>query len=104
YHADPRFPRALACRRFGAWMERALDEASPRTRVSVVGPAGKPSGFAHTELDGEVGDVRRVAADPEAGALAGPALLAGALRDLASRGAGRATARLSAANVAALNL
>lgn len=104
YHADPDFPGELASRRFRHWIERALDDPSPQTRVGVVGEPGAPAGFVHTELEKGLGDVRLFASDPAAALLAGPALLNGALRDLAARGAGRVTAQISAANVAALNL
>jgi hypothetical protein len=104
YHADPLFPRALAARRFRVWMERALADPSPGTWIGVVGPPGQPAGFLHAERDGETADIRLLAADPGAAGLAGPALLLGALHELASRGAARATAQLSPANSAALNV
>ncbi len=104
YHADPLFPRDAAERRFRRWIERALRDPSLGTRILVVGPAGDPAGFVHTELTASIGDVRLFAADPVRAGLAGPAMLAGALRDLAERGAERVTAQLSAANVAAMNL
>jgi GNAT superfamily N-acetyltransferase len=104
YHADPGFPRDLASRRYRHWIERALSDPSPETRVGVVGPPGAPAGFVHTELEKELGDIRLFASDPDAALLAGPALLLGALLDLAQRGATRVTAQISAANAAALNL
>ena len=104
YHADPEFPDELASRRYRHWIERALDDPSPGTRVGVVGEPGAPAGFVHTELARETGDVRLFASDPGAALLAGPALLLGAVRDLVERGANRVTALISAANVAPLNL
>ena len=104
YHADPRFPRELADARYRAWMERALADSRPETWVGVVGSPGEPAGFAHAELVGEVADLRLVAADLTRLGPIGTELVIGALRHLASRGARRATARLTPANTPALNV
>jgi len=104
FHADPRFPRALADGRYRAWMERALADSRPETWVGVVGPPGEPAGFAHAELASGAADVRLVAADPARPGPIGVELVIAALRHLAARGARRATARLTPANTAALNV
>ena len=104
YHADPFFPAELAGRRFRIWIERALANPSPGTWIGAVGPPGQPAGFVHAERDGDLADIRLVAADPEKAGPAGPALLVGALQVLAADGATRVTAQLSAANSAALNM
>lgn len=104
YLADPFFPAELAERRFRAWMERALAQPSLATWIGTMGPPGQPAGFVHVEREGELADIRLVAADPEKAGPAGPSLLAGALHALAAEGATRATAQLSAANAAALNM
>ena len=104
YHADPLFPRSLAHRRFRVWMERTLAAPTEGTWIGVVGPPGRPEGFVHAELASETADIRLIATDPAGAGLAGPELLLGALHAGAARGARRATAQLSAANCAALNL
>jgi RimJ/RimL family protein N-acetyltransferase len=104
YHSDSLFPRSLADRRFRAWMQRAISEATPATWIGVVGPAGQPAAFLHAETESGVADIRLTAADPEKASLAGPELVLGTLHALASRGARRVTARLSAANSAAINV
>jgi ribosomal protein S18 acetylase RimI-like enzyme len=104
YHADPRFPRSLADRRYRVWLERALAQPRPGTLVEVVGQEGAPRGFLHAELEKAAADIRLAAVDPEAAGIAGPELYRGALRELAARGAAQATARISAANTAVLNI
>lgn len=104
YHTDSLFPRSLADRRFRAWVQRAISEPTGATWIGVVGPAGQPAAFLHAETESGVADIRLTAADPEKAGLAGPELVLGALHALASRGARRVTARLSAANTAAMNV
>ncbi len=70
----------------------------------MVGPPGRPAAFLHAETEASVADIRLAAADPEKASLGGPELVLGALHALASRGARRVTARLSAANSAAMNV
>jgi RimJ/RimL family protein N-acetyltransferase len=104
YHADPRFPRALADARYRAWMERALADSRAGAWVGVVGPPGEPAGFAHAELAGDAADLRLLASDPSTPGPIGLELVVGALRHLAGGGARRATARLTPANTPALNV
>jgi ribosomal protein S18 acetylase RimI-like enzyme len=104
YHSDPLFPRALADLRYRAWIEDALSSPSEVTSVFVVGALGEPAGFLHAHREGRLADLRLVAVDPERPGIAGPELFVGSLRALASAGAEEATARLSAANTAAVNL
>ena len=104
YHADPRFPRALADRRYRIWVERALTEPHPGTLVLVIGSEGAPGGFLHAEIDKGVADIRLAAVEASAAGIAGPELFRGALHEFASRGATQATARISAANSAVLNI
>ena len=103
YHADPRFPREAADRRYRTWMERALAEREG-TWVAVAGPPGAARGFLHAEISGTAADIRLAAVDPDGGGIAGPELFRGALHELARRGVRRVTARMSAANCAVLNV
>jgi hypothetical protein len=104
YHADPRFPRPLADRRYRVWMERSLADPSPGTWIGVVGPESVPSGFLHAELTDRFADIRLAAVDQETAGIAGPELFLGALHEFARRGVTQATARVSAVNSAVLNI
>jgi len=104
YHADPRFPRALADRRYRAWVEGALADRSEQTRLFVTGPVGQPVGFLHVVIVERVADLRLAGVDPDDAGIAGPELFLGALKQLALEGVERVTARLSAANTSAINL
>jgi hypothetical protein len=103
YHADPRFPRAAADRRYRIWMERAL-AGGEGTWVAVAGPPGSVRGFLHAEISGSAADIRLAAVDPDGAGIAGPELFRGALHEVARLGARRVTARMSAANCAVLNV
>lgn len=104
YHADARFPRALADLRYREWVGRALAEPSAGTRMIVVGPPERASGFLHAEVEGGRADIRLAAVAREQGGIAGPELFRGALRLLAEEGTGQATARVSAGNTPVLNV
>ena len=104
YHSDSLFPRGLADRRFRAWVQSAISETNGAAWIGVVGSVGQPVAFLLAEIESGVADIRLAAADPEKASLAGPELILGALHALASRGARRVTARLSAANSAAMNV
>ena len=104
YHADPRFPRKLADRRYRVWMEHALASPSRETWIGVVGPVGAPAGFLHAERSGDSADIRLAAIDRGAPSIAGPELFRGALVEMAARGVDRVTARISASNSAVLNI
>jgi hypothetical protein len=108
YHADPRFPRALADRRYRVWIERALAEPSSSAWIAAVGPPGKPNGFLQTEIAGNDAaaraDIRLAAVDRESAGIAGPELFVGALHELARRGVSAVTARISAVNTSVWNI
>jgi hypothetical protein len=104
YHADPRFPRALADRRYRVWIERALADPSPHAWIGVVGPPGDPRGFLQTEVPGMAADIRLAAVRGDVAGIAGPELFLGALHELARRGVGSVTARISAVNAAVWNI
>ncbi len=104
YHADPRFPRALADRRYRVWMERVFDAPAPGTWVGVVGSVGSPGGFLHAEIASGVADIRLAAVDRDAAGIAGPELFRGAVHEFAARGVHSVTARISAVNSGVLNI
>lgn len=104
YHADPRFPRVLADRRYRSWMERALSSPSPTCRVLVLGPVGRCSAFLHAEVAPGHVDLRLAAAAPGDSGIAAVELFRGTLRAFAAEGVTMATAVFSAANTAVANL
>jgi len=102
YHADPRFPLELANERFRRWIVNAVGSGDT---VFVQERAATLRGFLHVRAGGSSADLRLGAVDP-AGAdpFSGPDLYAASLHALQQRGVTRATARVPAANVSALNL
>jgi len=105
YHADPRFPRAMADLRYRRWMERALRDEDAAVRVYVIGAPRAVRGFFHVELKGGVADLRLGAVDraDETG-LAGFYLYTGTLSALKEAGGKKATAKISAGNTAVMNI
>ena len=105
YHVDARFPRALADERYRHWMRNAMAARSETELVLVSGPSGAPTGFIHAVLRADVADLRLAAVDPGHNhGFLGAGLFVSALRMLVDRGARRAQARLSTANIPILNL
>lgn len=105
YHADARFPRAMADLRYRRWMERALRDEDAAVRVYVIGAPREVRGFFHVELKGAVADLRLGAVDraDETG-LAGFYLYSGTLSALKEAGVKKATAKISAGNTAVMNI
>lgn len=105
YHADPRFPKALADDRYQRWIRHALAAQSDQEFVFVSGPAGNPTGFIHATLQGSTIDLRLAAVDPaQSPGILGPSLFTAVLVALRERGARSAKARLSAGNTGILSL
>jgi GNAT superfamily N-acetyltransferase len=105
YHADVRFPRALADRRYRWWMERALRSKDSRDHVYVTGEIGQPTAFLHVVRRADVADMRLVAIDPRLhGARLGRRFYAAVLNLLLSLGVRSVHTKLSALNAPALNL
>jgi ribosomal protein S18 acetylase RimI-like enzyme len=102
YHADSRFPPPLANDRFRHWIINAVRSDDT---VFVQELAATVHGFLHVRVDGKSADLRLGAVDPGAAdPFSGPDLYAASLQALQQRGVTRATARVPAANVSALNL
>lgn len=105
YHADARFPRHLADERYRRWLHNAWAARSDTEHLLACGPAGRPTGFLHAVLRGDLADLRLAAVDPtQNNGIWGTAVFTGSLHYFASRGAKRAQARLSAGNIPVLNL
>ena len=105
YHRDALFPRALADRRFGEWMRRSLSEGAASDRFCVLGPEGAPRAFMFARADGARAELLLGGVSREhANGLLGPQLFEGSLAALESEGVRSASAKISAANTAVLNL
>ena len=105
YHADPRFPRELADRRYSQWMANALSGDDPHDRVFVLGEPGRVQGFYHVSMEEAVSDLRLASVAPELkGTMLGFDLYASILHVLKHRGVRRVIASISAANTAVMNV
>jgi RimJ/RimL family protein N-acetyltransferase len=105
YHADGRFPQALAHKRYRWWLQNALDRPSPGTQVYVIGPAGRPVGFLHVEVNGHEADLRLGGVDPDSNpGFAGYQLYLGVVHALTGRGVKSIVAQVSATNAAIMNV
>ena len=105
YHADPRFPRELADRRYSQWMTNALSGDDPQDRVFVLGEIGRVQGFYHVTIERDVSDLRLASVAPEfKGTMLGFDLYASILHVLKQRGVRRVVASISAANTAVMNV
>lgn len=104
YHADPRFPRELADRRYRRWVAKALAGVNPSERIYVMGEPGRVQGFHHLTVDGTTADLRLAAVAPEVqGTLLGFDLYLAVLRTLKNSGVRRVVSSISAANTAVMN-
>jgi GNAT superfamily N-acetyltransferase len=102
YHMDPRFPEALAGRRYARWIANALARGE---EVYVFGSPGEPHCFCHMVRGGDRVDLPLVAVEKEAqGGIYGAQLIAESLKVAKAAGARQVFVRISAANLPALNL
>lgn len=104
YHADPRFPRRLADRRYQRWVVNALASGG-NDLFYVAGLPGRILGFMHVVVDGTSADLRLAAVDRAVqGGNVGYSLYAGTLEALRRAGVRRAEGKLSPTNVGVLNV
>lgn len=107
YHADPRFPKELADRRYRWWLKQALREPTDGTRIYVIGPADRPTGFLHAEINGALADIRLAAVTQDSKrnmGITGVHLYLSTLHVLAEDGVRRVVAQVSAANTPVMNI
>lgn len=104
YHRDPRFPRALADRRFARWVEQALIAPTPDQRFLVSGPAGAPNAFMFFTAHADRADWHLAAVARTGSTVPGPMLFAGALEQMEQEGVRQVSSRISAANTSVLNI
>ena len=105
YHADPRFPAALADLRYKRWIENALASDDPSVVVYVLGESGSTGGFFHVVVSGHTADLRLAAVDESLQrTLAGFDLYAATLADLKRRGVREAVSKISVTNTGVMNV
>jgi RimJ/RimL family protein N-acetyltransferase len=105
YHADPRFPRELADRRYRRWVANALAGTSTRDSVYVMGEPGRVLGFYHVTVEGPTSDLRLAALALELqGSGLGFDLYLAMLHVLKELGIRRVVTSISACNTAVMNV
>ncbi len=104
YHADARFPRDLANRRYQEWVRRtSLPES--RQVLLVVKTGGEVRAFSVVQIDGEQGCLHLYAVAPQwQGKRIGVGLIASTLRYFQQRSVSVVTLKISASNMPAVNL
>jgi RimJ/RimL family protein N-acetyltransferase len=104
YHADARVPRDLADQRYQDWVRRTLRPRNPQVLLAARSGA-EVCGFSVVEIHSGQGYLHLYAVDPSrTGAGIGVSLVAATLRYVQERGAGSMRSKISAANVASINI
>lgn len=105
YHADARFPLALAQRRYQHWLAREFETLGENNRVYVIGDPGAPIGFTHARVNGTDAYLSIGGADPAVQSTVLPfSVFIGTLEALRDGGVRRVESKLSAGNMPMLNL
>jgi hypothetical protein len=105
YHADPRFPRHLADRRYSQWVRNTLCNPSEIDRMYVLEKGCSVAGFYHVTIEGEVSDLRLAALAPDmTGTMLGVELYAAMLHELRRQKIRRVVTSISAVNCNVVNL
>ena len=102
YHADPRFPKHLADRRYSRWVRNTLSNPSEVDRIYVLEQGGRPAGFFHVTVEGDVSDLRLAAVAK--GTMLGGELYAAMLHELRRLDVRRVVTSVSAMNHTVVNL
>jgi hypothetical protein len=105
YHADARFPLALANCRYRQWLANEFASLGETNRVYVAGEIGSPVGFTHVRVNGARAYITIGGADPAVQSSVLPfAVFIGTLEALRDSGVRRAESKLSTGNTPMLNL
>ena len=104
YHADPRFPRHLANQRYQDWARRSFDSENPQTILAArINDA--VCAFSIVRIDGKEGCIELNAVSPQwQGKKVGLSLIASTMRYFQHKGVSLVLSKISAANMAAMNL
>lgn len=105
YHADVRFPRALARRRYRAWVAREFVALNDNNRIYVIGAPGTAVAFTHARIDARAAYLSLGGAMPAVQRSVLPfAMFIGTVEALRDSGVRRVESKLSAANTPMMNL
>jgi hypothetical protein len=105
FHNDPLIPSARAGLRYRQWMERALDQPRPTTRVYVHRTGASVDGFLHAEVTDTTADLRLAAVRaPARSPVSGAVLYVSLMHEFKRAGVRRVTAKIGAGNTAVMNL
>lgn len=105
YHADARFPRHLADRRYGDWISRAMGPDSRQQVILVKRPDGEVRGFSVIEIREKQGYFHLLAsAASEQGSTFGVGLAASTLRYFRDHGVEAVNSKISAHHLRIVNL
>lgn len=105
YHADPRFPRELADRRYSWWVRNAFRRMGPGVPIYLTGQPEHITGFVQATVNGSDAHINIAAVEPTLqGGIIGYDLIGGALLNLKAAGVRRVTTKVSAANTAIMNI
>jgi hypothetical protein len=105
YHADPRFPKHLAHRRYSQWVRNALSSPTEIDRMYVLERGGRVAGFFHVTIEGNVSDLRLAAVSAESKAtMLGVELYSAVLQELRRQSVRRVATSISALNTNIVNL
>ncbi len=102
YHADPRFPKHLANRRYSQWVRNTLSTPSEVDRMYVLEEGGRVAGFYHVTIEGDVSDLRLAAVAK--GTMLGVELYSAMLHELRRQNVRRVVTSISAVNHNVVNL
>jgi hypothetical protein len=105
YHADARFPLALANLRYRRWLANEFASLGENNRIYVAGDVGAAIGFTHVRVNESGAYITIGGADPAVQSSVLPfAVFIGTLEALRDSGVRRAQSKLSAGNTPMLNL
>lgn len=105
YHADARFPRALADLRYRRWLHNAFASLSPQSIVYVTGAPDHIRGFLHVNINERDAYMTIAAVEKSLqGGVIGYDLIAETLRNLKAEGIQRVHSKVSAVNTAIVNI
>lgn len=105
YHADTRFPRALADLRYRRWLRNAFASMGPQSIVYVAGPPEHIRGFIHLNFNGTDSYMTIAAVENSLqGSVVGFDLIAETVNKIKALGVRRNFSKISAGNLGIVNI